>query len=306
MTHQPVLLPEVIALLQVQPGAWYLDATFGAGGHAQAILNQGGRVLALEYDLASYKQAKRKFQAPIFEGKLKLRHDNFANLDWILTKAPEFGASFQFAGALFDLGTSSDQLTSGYKGLSVYENGPLDMRLNSSLAVTARDLLLALPEKQLAQLFWDYGGEKHARALAQAISQEKKRLGQNAFPDSQSLVQVIEKVKPDVEKLHPATKVFQALRIAVNNEIDNLQQVLPQVFKHLQPQGRLVVIAFHEGEDRPVKKFFRAQEKMGTALILTKKPLQPNWAATRANPRSRSAKLRAIEKQGSENEKTII
>jgi 16S rRNA (cytosine1402-N4)-methyltransferase len=295
MTHRPVFLQPAIDFLQVQPKAWYLDATFGAGGHTQAIIARGGRVLAFEYEHASYQRAKEQFAPAIQAGQLVLEHKNFTQLESVL-KAHAKLITSGLAGAIFDLGTSTDQLMGGQKGLSVYQDGVLDMRLDDRVQVTAQDLLLALSEPQLAQLFREYGGESYARPIARAIIQQRHRQGQTAFATSGQLARLIVKIKPARGKIHPATKVFQALRIAVNCELDNLTQVLPLIFKHLCPQGRLVVIAFHEGEDRPVKLFFREQAKNNQAKILTSKPLLPNQEEQNSNPRSRSAKMRVLEK----------
>ncbi len=294
-THQTVFLQSALDFLNVKSGAWYLDTTFGAGGHSRAIIEKGGKVVAYEYDQTTYEQACQTFQTEIAQNSLYLYHQNFANLSKHLPTLDFLPSVSPFAGIIFDLGTSSDQLMSGAKGLSVYENGPLDMRLDQSLAVTARDLLLVLSEKQLSETFFNLGGELEARKIAKAIVNYRQKQGPNAFLNSQELTQLIARVKKGKSKIHPATKVFQALRIVVNDELNNLTRALPAAFNALQINGRLVVIAFHDGEDRPVKHFFKQQVQAQTAHLLTKKPFVPD-SQELENHRSRSAKMRVLEK----------
>ena len=295
--HQTVLLQPAVDFLQIKPGNWYLDATFGGGGHSREIIKRGGKVLAFEYDAVTYQQVLPDFQDDLTAGNLILLNQNFAHLQKVVAAQPNFGSDFRFAGILFDLGTNSDQLLSGDRGLSFNQAGPLDMRLDNNLAVTARDLLLALNEKQLTQLFFEFGGEREAHKIARAVIAYRQKYGTDAFADALELSELVKKTKRAHGHLHPATKVFQALRLAVNGELDNLQQALPQAVSLLAPAARLVVIAFHEGEDRPVKHFFLEQEKNATATLVTKKPLVPDAAEITANPRARSAKLRVLEKK---------
>lgn len=296
ITHQTVFLQLAIDYLQVQPDCWYLDATFGGGGHSREILCRGGKVLAFEYDKVTYEQIKATFQEFIDQGRLILLCQNFAKLQKVAAALPEFGPDFRFAGILFDFGTNSDQLMSGERGLSVNQAGPLDMRLDQSLAITARDLLMVLSEKQLTQLFFEAGGELEGRAIAKAIVSYRQKHGQEAFLDASELSDLVKKSKRSHTHLHPATKVFQALRLAVNGEIDNLTAALPQAFQLLTKGGRLVTIAFHEGEDRPVKQLFQDLANRQQGLLLTKKPLTPDQEELAENPRARSAKLRVLEK----------
>lgn len=296
MQHQAVFLHQAVEQLQVKPNVWYLDATFGAGGHSREIMKQGSKVVAFEYDQATYDAIKPEFQEFIDQGQLVLLNHNFAKLKKVVRALPDFGPDFRFAGALFDLGTNSDQLMSGARGLSVNQSGPLDMRLDQNLAITARDLLLVLSEKQLTQLFFEAGGELEGRKIAHTIVHYRQKHGNDAFADATELSDLVKKTKRQHGHLHPATKVFQALRLAVNGEIDNLQAALPQAFALLQPGARLVTIAFHEGEDRPIKQFFQELVDSEQALLLTKKPLMPDDDELARNPRSRSAKLRIIEK----------
>lgn len=295
LKHKTVFLKSAIDWLNVQKDAWYIDATFGGGGHSGEIIARGGKVLAFEYDPETYQAALPSWQAEIEAGKLILQRANFAHWQKVIAALPQFGAAYQFAGAIFDLGTNSDQLQSGDRGLSFANDGPLDMRLDPSLGVTARDLLLALSEKQIAQMLFESGGEQEAKRLAKAIVAYRQEKGAQAFCHSQELSQLVCQTKKARSQLHPATKTFQALRIIVNSEIDNLESALPQAFASLANGGRLVTIAFHEGEDRPIKHFMQALSAAGVAQILTKKPIVPDSEELK-NPRARSAKLRALEK----------
>ncbi|MDO5561482.1 MAG: 16S rRNA (cytosine(1402)-N(4))-methyltransferase RsmH [bacterium] len=295
LTHKTVFLELAVDFLNVQANAWYVDATFGGGGHSKEIIARGGKVLAFEYDSVTYKEVLPAWQKEIATGQLILVQENFAHWQKTITQLPQFGADFKFAGALFDLGTNSDQLQSGARGLSFAEDGPLDMRLDANLGVTARDLLLALSEKQIAQMLFEAGGEQEAKRLARAIVTYRQQKGEQAFLHSRELSDLISKNKHSRSHLHPATKTFQALRITVNGELDNLETALPQTFASLQLGGRLVTIAFHEGEDRPVKHFMQNLSQTGRAQLLTKKPIVPSDTELE-NPRARSAKLRALEK----------
>lgn len=295
LTHKTVFLKLAVDFLNVQANAWYVDATFGGGGHSREIIARGGKVLAFEYDPITYKEVLPTWQKEIAAGQLILVSENFANWQKTLAKLPQFGTDFKFAGVLFDLGTNSDQLQSGARGLSFTQDGPLDMRLDANLGVTARDLLLALSEKQIAQMLFEAGGEQEAKRLARAIVAYRQQKGEQAFSSSRELSDLISQNKRARSHLHPATKVFQALRITVNGELDNLEAALPQAFNSLQLGGRLVTIAFHEGEDRPVKHFMQSLSQSGRAQLLTKKPIVPSDADLE-NRRARSAKLRALEK----------
>jgi 16S rRNA (cytosine1402-N4)-methyltransferase len=297
--HQPVLLEETLKLLAVKEGQYYLDATFGRGGHSQAILNQGGLLIALDFDQEAIKQGQENFKQEIAQKKLILTQENFKNLKAVLENL-EKTQKIELAGILFDFGTSSEQLTSSERGFSFSADPEaiLDMRMNQDLGVKAGDLLIVLSEKQLANLLFEFGGEKQSRQIAKAVARVKKET-----PDSLqyvgTLLKIIERVKGTrAGKLHPATKTFQALRIAVNDELNNIQQALPAAFASLQASTavdkRLVCISFHEGEDRLVKNFFREQANQNLAKLLTKKALIPNSEELKINPRARSAKLRAL------------
>lgn len=290
--HQPVMLQEAVKFLSVKPNHWYVDATFGRGGHTKAILNQGAKVVAFDFDAEAIKYGKQTCGKSIQTGKLILVQANFTQVKATITNLKKKGIVDQVWGVLFDFGTSVDQLKSPTRGFSFEVDAPLDMRMDQELGVTAADLLKVLNEKQLADIFFNYGGERKARQIAKAIKKAPKT-PETTF----ELTQIISQVKPyKTGKLHPATKVFQALRIAVNTELENIKQVLPEALELLEPEGRIVTISFHEGEDRLVKTAFKAWQTKGLGQILTKKPLTPTNVEQTKNPRARSAKLRAFRK----------
>ncbi len=275
--------------LSIQPGAWYVDATFGAGGHTSELLARGARVIGFDWDAEAIARGEETQAAQLTAGNLQLVHEPFSKLLSVVQKHTE-----PIMGILFDFGTSTQQLTSSERGFSVLGTGSLDMRMDTRLGVTAQDLLVVLSEKQLAALFKNLGGEHEAVAIARAIKRSPQPI-----TTAQELSELIGKVKHfRGGHLHPATKVFQALRIAVNSELDEISTALRDAYSVVAPSGRIVTIAFHEGEDRIAKEYMRTweQEKKGTSI--THKPIQPSDVEVKVNPRSRSAKLRAFEKNG--------
>jgi len=289
--HQPVMLADTIQALAIKPDQWYIDATFGRGGHTTAILEKGAKVVALDFDQDAVEYGSSTLQKYLTTGKLLLARSNFAQLSKTVLQFADQTQN-KFAGILFDFGTSVDQLTNQERGFSFSGTGPLDMRMDNRLGVTAAQLLAVLSEQQLADSFRDFGGEEAARAIAKAIVTTRKT---TPIETTSQLVGLITRVKRNRGKLHPATKVFQALRIIVNSELDNISEALPQARTLIQPGGRIVTIAFHEGEDRLVKHFFKAQELAGQGEALDL--VQPDQAEVDANPRSRSAKLRVFIKK---------
>lgn len=288
--HTPVLVKEVLYFLDVRPGRRFIDATVGGGGHTEAILKEEGEVLGIDQDPKSLEFAKRRLEQACPQGVFKLTPGNFSRLSEI-AKAEGFRS---IDGILFDLGFASFQIDDPSRGLSFTKEGPLDMRLSPDLGVTAADLLNALPERKLYQLFSEFGQENRARAVARAVV---RRRTLKPFQTTGQLRELVEEVYGGpAGKIHPATKVFMALRIAVNQELENLEKALPQTLGLLRKGARLVVISFHSGEDRGVKDFLKSQERAESLKILTKKPIVPSEQEVRENPRSRSAKLRAAEK----------
>lgn len=287
--HKPVLLREVIELLNIEKNKKYIDATVGGGGHAEAILKTGGQVLGIDWDPKAIKHVKEYLKQACPDTSWKIVCGSFVNLEEI-AKKEGFG---QILGILFDLGVSSYQLLAQKRGFSFQKNAPLDMRMDPKLAVTAADLLKVLSKKQLYALFTKFAQENRARAIANAIVRAR---GLKPIKTTSELADLVVNVyggKKKVKGLHPATKVFLALRIAINSELENLELVLPQAVSLLKQGGRLAVISFHESEDRIVKRFFKETKSL---KVLTKKPVPPSEEEVKRNPRSRSAKLRVVEK----------
>lgn len=293
--HQPVMLESAITALHVQPGKWYLDGTFGRGGHTREILKLGGNVIAFDWDIEAIQYGQATFAEEVANNKLVLIHSSFEYLKQELAQTPF--KDQKFAGILFDFGTSTDQLKSSERGFSFEGAGELDMRMDTRLGVKAKDLLAVLSEKQLTQLFQEFGGEQKSHAIARAIVQFREKQGRGPATTSE-LVDLILRFYPKrTSHLHPATKVFQALRIAVNSELDAITLALPQAYDLLESQGVVTTIAFHEGEDRVAKHVFRTWAEEGKGEILTKKPTTATEEEIEKNPNSRSAKLRIFIKK---------
>lgn len=290
--HQPVLLTETINGLEIKPGEWYLDATFGRGGHTQAMLDQGAHVIAFDWDQESIEYAQEHFKNEIENKKLVLVHSSFAGLAQETKMIQAQHNIPAIRGILFDFGTSADQLTSGARGFSFLEDGDLDMRMDTRLGVTAKDLLAVLPEKQLAEMFIEFGGEHEAKAVARAIKNSS-----TPITTTSQLATVVERAKHERRgHLHPATKVFQALRIAVNSELDEIAAALPQALEVVAPGGIIATIAFHEGEDRLAKNAMRTWEQNKQGESITNKPVVASAEELEQNSNSRSAKLRLFRK----------
>lgn len=303
--HIPVLLKEVLYFLDVSPGKRFIDATVGGSGHTEAILQSGGEVLGVDISPVALRLAEERIKKACPVPKVRLVQGNFKD---ILQIAQNAGFK-KVDGILFDLGIASFQLAEPSLGLSFMKDGPLDMRLDPTLGVQARDLVNSLPEDKLYELFYEIGQEKRALEIARAIVSARSVKLFETTTDLRRVAEEVyerrEKVKgPSTirygtgkrQKIHPATKVFMALRIAVNLEFENLNRALPQALELLRPGGRLAVISFHSGEDRIVKQFFKEEEKKKMIKILTKKPIMPSSAEIEENPRARSAKLRVGEK----------
>lgn len=289
--HTPVLLAEVIAGLAPRPGGRYLDATVGGGGHALAVLQAaqpGGVLLGIDADPAALAATAERLAEAGLGQQAVLRHGSFADLAALAAEAG-FAA---VDGILFDLGVSSYQLDTPERGFSFAADGPLDMRLDPTQGPTAADLVNRLSERELAGIIFQYGEEHAARRIARAIVERRRS---QPFQSTADLAAVVARaVGSRHGRIHPATRTFQALRIAVNHELDRLAAALPQAVALLVLGGKLAVISFHSLEDRIVKQFLRA-EAAGEAprlAIITKKPVVASDAEVAANPRARSAKLR--------------
>ncbi len=292
--HIPVLLKEVINFLDPRPGKNFIDLTCGSGGHLAVLLEKigpEGRVLAVDWD----KDAISRTEAALPD-KLDSRVI-FKNANFI--KIAELVAEEKFEpidGILLDLGWSSDQLEKSGRGFSFLKDEPLDMRYSENNDLTARDIVNYWPPEEIEKILKNFGEERLAGKIVAAIVKARQK---KPILTTQELVVAISPAFPkktNYARIHFATRTFQALRIAVNNEMDNLVKVLPQALDLLVTGGRLVIISFHSLEDRIVKNFFRQQAKEGKIKILTKKPIRPAEEEILKNFRSRSAKLRAVEK----------
>ncbi len=288
--HTSVLLQEAVDGLAVQPGKKYIDATMGAGGHTKAILDLGGLALGIDQDNDAIEYVKDNFQLSIAGNQLKIARGNFAKIEEI---AKENGFEY-VAGILFDVGVSSHQLMDAQRGFSFLQEAPLDMRMDNRLGVTARDLVNGLNKGELIQLFTKYGEEPFAKRIAERIVE--KRL-EKPIGTTTELAYIVAGAYPKGNhKIHPATKVFQALRIAVNDELVSLEIALPQALELLENRGRIAVISFHSLEDRIVKHTFAEWEVEGKGKSITKKPIEVTEDEKEVNRRSRSSKLRIFEK----------
>ncbi len=290
--HIPVLLAETLTALQPQATHWYVDATFGRGGHTQALLDSGAYVIAFDWDMEAIQFGKTAFEKQIAAGNLILINESFSNMSTEIKQLKKKLPDLEISGVLFDFGTSSNQLTSAQRGFSFTGEGQLDMRMDTRLGVTAKDILAVVPESQLADLFIEFGGEEEAKNIAKAIKSAKTPITTTTELSS-LIVSVKKRTKPGI---HPATKVFQALRIAVNSELDEITTALPHAFSLLKPGGVLATISFHEGEDRIVKQQFKAWESNKKGKLLSAKPIGASIDELEENNRARSAKLRAIRK----------
>ncbi|MCB9805615.1 16S rRNA (cytosine(1402)-N(4))-methyltransferase RsmH [Candidatus Nomurabacteria bacterium] len=293
--HQPVLLQEVIDGLNLREGGVYIDGTLGGGGHVKAICQNAlnSKIIAIDADGEAIERAKH-FLADISCDITFVESQNHL-IDQISKENNVQGVD----GILLDLGMSSDQLDVSGRGFSFQRKEPLIMSMKSHLSendLTAEEIVNGWQEESIADILWGYGGEQFSRRIAKAIVESRK---EKKIETTFDLVKIIEGAVPyfyKKKKTHPATKTFQALRITVNNEIENLKVTLEKSFNLLNPNGRIAVITFHSLEDKVVKHFFKDLVKEKKAKAITKKPIAPNRDEIINNPRSRSSKLRIIEK----------
>lgn len=305
--HLPVMFAEALQQLAIKENGVYLDCTFGRGGHSQGILNllgPSGRLLAFDRDLDAISSDYA--QAMLEDKRFKLKHTPFSELENIVVSE---GLAGKVDGILMDLGVSSPQLDNPERGFSFLRDGPLDMRMDGNSGVTAEQWLAAVDEKELVKVLFEYGEERFARRIARAIV-EKRAV--SPITTTRELAKLIEDVVPGKEKhKHPATRSFQAIRIEINSELDELKAVLQQSAQILKPGGRLVVISFHSLEDRIVKRFIRAEsgakynpgklpiKEIDIAkgiLKITGKALKAGAQEIAQNPRARSAVMRVAER----------
>ncbi|MDQ6766122.1 MAG: 16S rRNA (cytosine(1402)-N(4))-methyltransferase RsmH [Verrucomicrobiota bacterium] len=300
--HRPVLVSEVIELLAPRAGALVVDGTCGGGGHAEALLQTGADVLGLDQDPDAIAHAAERLAQ--FGGRVTLRQANFRDAGSVLD---QLGIR-SIGGALLDLGVSSRQLENGERGFSIQRNGPLDMRMDPRRELTAADVINSYGEEELTQLFRELGEEPAARRIASQLVKQRKTA---PFRETAQLARAVEKIVWRHGRKHPATQVFQALRMEVNDELRALEEGLLALTQRLEAGARFAVITFHSLEDRIVKNFFRDRSREfldrpewpeprtnpdHAFRLITHKPVEPGELEQRNNPRSRSAKLRVAEK----------
>ncbi len=317
--HIPVLLDEVIRFLQPEPGNFYIDGTLGGGGHTAELLKRSaptGKVLGLDTDVEALDRVRKRLAEEVQSGRLVLAHGNFVEMARL---ADETGFSAEnIQGILLDLGFSSDQMDNAQRGFSFSADGPLDMRLDQSLPISAAELVNTASEQELAAIIWRYGEETRSRAIARRIVRERQQQPINSTGRLARIAAAGVPYRPGA--IHPATKTFQALRIAINQELERLTEVLPQMLDILSSQnggesegkrgGRMAIISFHSLEDRIVKEFMRREATdclcpprvpicvcghKARLRLLTPRPVVPGEQEIQANPRARSAKLRVAE-----------
>ena len=296
--HVPVLVREVLATLEPRPGGAYLDCTVGGGGHAEAILEAAGppsRVVGIDRDPEAIAVARERLGR--FGDRVRLVQGDFRELPRLISELRLEG----FDGVLFDLGISSLQLDDPSRGLSFSAEGPLDMRMDrESGGLAARELLHELPEMDLTRIIREYGEERWARQIARGIVNARS---QGSLETTRDLAAVVTRAIPRrfwPRRIHPATRTFQAVRIAVNQELTGLEEALEVATGHLNPGGRIAVISFHSLEDRVVKHLFRRLAAPGAVpgvTIITRRPVTPSPEERAQNRRARSAKLRGAERR---------
>jgi len=315
--HVPVMLEEVLEFLRPAPGGHYIDGTAGGGGHTEAILERtapDGKVLGIDTDVQALARVRERLAESVSSRRLVLAHGNFAELARIVNEA----GFMSIQGILLDLGFSSHQMDNPERGFSFSVDGPLDMRLDQSQGISAADLVNSASEQELADIIWRYGEETRSRQIAKRIVRERAKGAITHTAQVAWLAAAGVPFKPGA--IHPATKTFQALRIAVNHELERLEEALPQMLDVLSARGRdetdgrqagrMVIISFHSLEDRIVKEFMRREARdcicpphvpvcvcghKARLRLLTPKPVIPTSEEVIANPRARSAKLRAAE-----------
>ncbi len=293
MIHVPVMLEEVMAYLQPKDNGVFIDGTLGMGGHAKAILEKlgsGGRLIGFDKDMQALSIARKNLKD--FTERCEFIHSDYRYMDQVCQDLNIFNVD----GILLDIGISSFQMDDGQRGFSIKEDGPLDMRMDQDNPISAYDLVNSLSEKEISSILKDYGEERWHHSIARHIVGERLK---KPIETTKELERVIFKSIPrrrNWQKIHPATRTFQAFRIAVNRELESLELVLDRCVQLLKPTGRLGVIAFHSLEDRIVKHRFRAFARENQVRLVFKKPLRSTEEENKKNYRARSARFRVIER----------
>ncbi len=293
--HVPVMLKEALEFLNPQPGQTIVDATLGTGGHAAEILRRiapAGRLVGIDRDENSLAICKERLAE--FKDNTEFVHANFADLDQILANS----GIKEIDGIIFDLGISSYQLADPQRGFSFQEEGPLDMRLDKSSYISAYDLVNNLNENEISQLLWNFGQERWHNRIAHLLVQERRNEPIATTKQLANLVirAIPQRYRRSYYRIHPATRTFQAVRIAVNRELEILESTVKKAVDILRKQARICVISFHSLEDRAIKHTFRALKYDGLINIITAKPLTPSPKEIEVNPSSRSSKFRVAER----------
>jgi 16S rRNA (cytosine1402-N4)-methyltransferase len=286
--HLPVLREKVVEMLNIRQDGIYIDATAGLGGHAEAILTEigpEGRIVGIDRD----EEALRGVHERLSDSRVMLMRGNFSDMESMVS----VNGINAVDGILFDLGVSGMQLRSPWRGFSFISDAPLDMRMDRNQELSAKDIVNRYPERELERIFREFGEERRARKIAEAITRQREK---KPIETCAELAKLVEKVYGVRGRIHPATRTFQALRIAVNQELAHLEKGLHASLRLLKQSGRLCVISYHSLEDRIVKHFIADNARNGLLKIMTKKPITPAPEELRLNPSSRSAKLRVAEK----------
>jgi len=305
--HVPVMLREAVEWLRCTPGGTFIDCTVGSGGHSRAILEgagPSGELLAIDADADALMEARKTLSA--WKKRVTFVRDSFKNLGGILERLGLKGVD----GIIFDVGMSSAQLDNPFRGFALYKSGPLDMRFDRRQRLTAAEIVNRYPEKEIVRIIREFGEERAAARIASAIVRKRQSSEISSTTDLAELVVGV--LGRRRGRIHPATKTFQSLRIAVNGELESLRAALPQAIAALRPGGRLVAISYHSLEDRIVKQTFGEFEKgcicppsfpvcrcgrVSEIEVLTKKPIRPSRKEIEKNPRGRSARMRVCERK---------
>lgn len=288
--HTPVLLKEAVLQLNVVSGKKYIDATLGGGGHTHAILQSGGIVLGMDKDNDALTFVSQKLNSYRKNKRLTLVKGSFGEINRI---ASENGFG-RVMGILFDIGLSSYQLDASGRGFSIKRDEKLDMRMDETGKLTAYDVVNFYPKDKLIEIFYKYGEEHNAVKIAEEIAANRKK---NEIETTRELASIVEKIPHKSEAIHPATRIFQAIRIEVNGELEALKKGLSEGLDLMDTGGRMVVISFHSLEDRIVKQTFDGFRKNGLGILVTKKPITASSNEMLINKRARSAKMRVFEKK---------